>query len=87
MERIGIRELKARASEVLRSVREERATYQVTYRGEAIANIVPVEDAAPESETPEQWLAALDEIIDAISDAWPEGVSAQEAIDDVRRTL
>ena len=87
MERIGIRELKARASEVLRSVREEQASYEITYRGQAIAKIVPADDEPQPAETAEAWLDALDALAAEITESWPEGVSVEDAIADVRRAL
>jgi prevent-host-death family protein len=47
-EEIGIRELKSRASEVVRAVKEERARYVVTQRGKPVAVIVPMDAVLPE---------------------------------------
>lgn len=87
MKRIGIRELKTRASEVLRAVREERASYSITYRGEEVASLVPAGDEPTPAETPERWLEALDALAAEIAEAWPDGVDVRDAIADVRRTL
>ena len=46
--RIGVRELKNRATEILRQVRENRAEYVVTYYGRPVAVLLPVD---------ERWLA------------------------------
>jgi prevent-host-death family protein len=54
-EEIGIRELKSRASEVLRAVKEERAHYVVTQRGKPVAVIVPMDAVPPEKENDESW--------------------------------
>lgn len=57
--KVGVREFKQRASEILREVREAAVTYDVTYRGEVIASLVPV----PKQEkqlTAEEWTAAAD---------------------------
>jgi len=43
MSDIGIRELKAKASEIIRSVRERRARYLITYRGRPVAALIPLE--------------------------------------------
>jgi len=40
-EEIGILELREHASEVIRRVREERPTYDVTHRGKVVARLVP----------------------------------------------
>ena len=37
-QQVGIRELKNEASEIIRAVREERAEYVVTYRGQPAAS-------------------------------------------------
>jgi prevent-host-death family protein len=42
MKSVGVRELKAHATEILRHVREEGQTYEITYRGRAVARVVPV---------------------------------------------
>lgn len=48
MEEIGIRELKARASDVVRAVKEQRARYVITQRGVPVAVIIPVDAMLPE---------------------------------------
>jgi len=53
MEWVGIRELKARTSEVMRKLREERAEYVITYRGKPCAILLPVDE-----ETLEDYLLA-----------------------------
>ena len=42
MAEVGVRELKNRASEIIRAVREERVEYVITYRGKPVARLVPV---------------------------------------------
>ncbi len=61
MKRIGIRELKQRASEILREVRDKGASYEVTYRGEVIANLAPAQ-RQESSLTIEEWNAACDRL-------------------------
>ena len=43
MPEIGIRQLKNETSEILRAVREEGAEYVITYRGQPVAVLRPVE--------------------------------------------
>jgi prevent-host-death family protein len=43
MEKVGIRELRDHASEILRRVREEKAQYVVTYQGHLTALLVPLD--------------------------------------------
>jgi prevent-host-death family protein len=52
---IGIRELKARASEVVRAVKEERMRYVITQRGKPAAVIIPLDAAPAESSGSEVW--------------------------------
>ena len=87
MEVIGIRELKDHATQILRKVREEGAVYQVTYHGKVIARIVP-NDLSPisGSDLLASW-ADLDALAEEIGKHWPEGVSAVDAVRDVRRDL
>jgi prevent-host-death family protein len=64
----SVRDLKARASEMLRHVREERARYIITYRGKAVAVLAPLDHAATEAEGP------------AAGDAWDELVRLRAQI-------
>jgi prevent-host-death family protein len=43
MPRVGVRELKNRASEILRAVREEGAEYIITYQGRPSAVLLPID--------------------------------------------
>lgn len=54
-EEIGIRELKSRASEVVRAVKEERARYVVTQRGKPVAVIIPMDALLPEKKEDDGW--------------------------------
>lgn len=84
---IGVRELKQQISKILRRVREEGEIIEITYHGKIIARLVPVNP--PETATamtPAKW-ADLDQLSAEISAKWPEGVSAVDAVRDVRRDL
>jgi prevent-host-death family protein len=50
----SVYEAKKRLSEILRGVRERRETYVVTYHGEPIAEIRPIE-AAGADDVPARW--------------------------------
>jgi antitoxin (DNA-binding transcriptional repressor) of toxin-antitoxin stability system len=87
MEEIGVRELKDHATQILRKVREEGAEYHVTYHGKVIARIGPVISEELDSiERGDIW-AEWDALAEEISKHWPEGVSAVDAVRDVRREL
>lgn len=50
MPEIGIRQLKNDTSEILRSVREQGAEYVITYRGQPVAVLRPVEQPAQDAD-------------------------------------
>lgn len=54
-EEIGIRELKSRASEVVRAVKEQRARFIVTQRGIPVAAIIPMDAMLPEKKEEDGW--------------------------------
>lgn len=54
-EEIGIRELKSRASEVVRAVKEHRARYIVTQRGVPVAAIIPMDAMLPDKGDNDSW--------------------------------
>ncbi len=89
MKSVGVRALKANISELLREVNEEGESIEVTKHGQVIARLIPAHAAqgqALDRDANGAWtdLKALAQEISAI---WPQGVSAQDAINDVRRDL
>jgi prevent-host-death family protein len=85
---VGIRELKQQTSEILRRVREEGETIDVTYRGRVVARLVPV-DQSGTSDTRDFtaiW-ADMDRLAAEIGARWPEGLSAADALSEDRREL
>jgi prevent-host-death family protein len=83
-EEIGIRELKARASEVVRAVKEERARYVITQRGKPAAIIVPLDAAPPEKSAAEVWERLL-KIGEELGKGWQSEKSAVEILSEMRR--
>jgi len=49
MPKIGVRELKDQATGILRQVREHQARYVITYDGEPVAALVPLDEGWSES--------------------------------------
>ena len=47
MSSVGVRELKEQTSEIIRRVREDGETIDITYRGEVVATITPKQPIAP----------------------------------------
>jgi prevent-host-death family protein len=87
MMEVGIRELKQRASYILRQVREKKETIIITHRGRAVARLVPVEDQESKRAETMAVLAEADELARKIGAVWPRGVSAAEAVREQRREL
>ena len=86
METIGVRELRERASEVLRRVRDDGDVFEVSYRGRVIARLVPV--AQPETKNAlSNFNANWEKLAKAIGVHWPDGVSAVDAVREGRREL
>jgi len=83
-EEIGVRELKARASELVRTVKEERARYVITQRGKPAALIIPL-DAAPLEKTRDQVWESLIKIGEELSKGWKSDRSAVEILSEIRR--
>jgi prevent-host-death family protein len=84
MEEIGIRELKARASEVVRAVKERRARYVITRRGRPAALLVPL-DALPSQPDPREVWARLEQIREELGKGWQSEKSAVEILAEMRR--
>ena len=86
MDAIGVRDLKERASDILRQVREDGTAFEVTYHGRVIARLVPV--SAPRSNvSPDAFWAEWDELAKDIGAHWPPSVTAVEAVRAERRDL
>jgi prevent-host-death family protein len=84
-EEIGIRELKSRASEVVRAVKEERARYVVTQRGKPVAVIIPMDAIPPEKDSDDEVWERLMKIGEEISKGWHSEKSAVEILSEMRR--
>ena len=83
-EEIGIRELKSRASEVVRAVKEERARYIITQRGKPAAMIVPL-DAVPAKKSDDEAWERLMKIREELGKGWQSEKSAVEILSEMRR--
>ena len=83
-EEIGIRELKSRASEVVRAVKEQRARYVITQRGKPAALIIPLDAAPPVRSDDEVW-DRLTQLGEEISKSWQSEKSAVEILSEMRR--
>ena len=87
---VGVRELKARASEIVRNVRERRARYTITYRGKPVGVLIPLEQSAPEPPTGDGGSAATawDELVrlgEEIGRGWQSPSTGPELLSEMRR--
>ena len=88
MAEIGVRELKARASAVIRAVREKRAHYVITHRGRPVGLLVPLaEPMASEAtlrETEDVW-EELNRLGEEIGRGWKMPQTSAELLSGMRR--
>jgi prevent-host-death family protein len=87
---VGVRELKARASEIVRNVRDRRARYVITYRGSPVGVLVPLDEvrsATPVSDN-ESGTGAWDELTrlgEEIGRGWRSPLTSTELLSGMRR--
>lgn len=87
MATVGVRELKARASQLVRGVRERGVEVEVTYRSRVVARLVPVvARQSSDRRTARAW-SDLDRVAAEISTHWSRGRSAAEGVHNGRRRL
>lgn len=87
MPEAGVRELKNRATRIVREVRDRRARYVITYRGKPVALLAPLEAAtlaaqAPPSEEVWEELVRLGE---EIAKGWQSPLTTSELLSRMRR--
>lgn len=87
---IGVRDLKTRASEIIRDVRERRARYIITYRGRPVGLLMPLDEASSASlpAAAEPATAAWDELTrlgEEIGREWRSPLSSAELLSEMRR--
>ena len=85
--KVGISQLKRDASAILKRVRDHNAMFEVTYREETMARIVPLMSEEERLRLLESWWAGTDKLAEEISARWPKGVSAAETVREVRCQL
>ena len=70
---VGVRELKTHAARIMRHVRDARASYVLTHRGEAVGVILPLDPRQPAPAGPEDTGA---------DEAWQAFLRAGRKIED-----
>lgn len=86
--RIGVRDLKNRASELVREVHERDAEYIVTLRGQPVAVLKPLSDKNEQElkrVERQEALSRLDELAEQIASAWRSPKSAVKLLEEQRR--
>jgi prevent-host-death family protein len=86
--RIGVRDLKNRASELVREVHERDAEYIVTLRGQPVAVLKPLSDKNEQElkrAERQEALSKLDELAEEIARAWRSPKSAVKLLEEQRR--
>lgn len=79
MSAVGVLELKEHTDEIVRRVREDNESIDVTYQGEVVARLVPIRRPV-DLETINRIWEEEDRLAEEISKYWPAGVSAADAI-------
>jgi len=87
---VGVRELKARASEIIRNVRYRRTRYVITYRGRPVGLLMPLDETRVASLPPEgeSATAAWDELTrlgEEIGRGWRSSLTSAELLSEMRR--
>jgi antitoxin (DNA-binding transcriptional repressor) of toxin-antitoxin stability system len=87
---IGVRELKTRASEIIRDLREQRTRYVVTYRGRPVGLLLPLDEAGSPVQPVirEATTTAWDELArmgEEIGREWRSPLSSTELLSEMRR--
>jgi prevent-host-death family protein len=89
MTEIGVRDLKTKASEIVRAVREERAHYVITHRGHPVALLMPLEEPKFKGELDVKRADSVwDELIElgeAIDRTWQSPKTGVELLSEMRR--
>ncbi|MCA9858414.1 MAG: type II toxin-antitoxin system prevent-host-death family antitoxin [Thermomicrobiales bacterium] len=84
MSSVGVRELKEHASEIVRRVREDGETIDITYRGEIVATIVPKERPS-QQELDEFWKRQKRLIRDIAAHLGDEPIDVVALLEEERR--
>jgi len=88
MAQVGVRELKARASEIIRAVRDRRARYVITYRGRPVGLLLPLEETGEREGAvglgPDAW-EELTRLGEEIGQGWRSPLTSAELLAEMRR--
>jgi prevent-host-death family protein len=89
MRDVGVRELKTRASEIIREVRESRARYIITYRGRPVGILAPLDamsgDEVISGEGGSDAWEELTRLGEEIGKGWRSPLTSTELLSQMRR--
>ncbi len=85
MEKVGVRELKTHASEIVRRVREEHRSFELTYRGETIGKIIPSKPEVSRETAQKSW-HDWQSFFSEVSEEAVDDATLDETMDEIRRT-
>lgn len=86
MEKVGVRELKTHASESVRRVREEHQSFEITYRGEIVGQIVPSTQEVNREAARKSW-HDWQTFFSDVAEETVDGATLDETMFEVRRSL
>ena len=85
---VSVTELRTRASEIVRQVRERRARYVITYRGQPVGVLEPLDtatgDEAPRGREPAEVWAELTRLGEQIGRGWQSPLSSAQLLSQMR---
>jgi antitoxin (DNA-binding transcriptional repressor) of toxin-antitoxin stability system len=86
MTKVRIQDLETQAAEIVRRLRDEHETFDLTYQGETVGKIVPTVPKPDPQAIAQSW-AEWQEIIASIAAHRIDDVSAEETMHEIRRDL
>mgnify|MGYP003621888259 FL=1 len=84
---VGIRELKANTSEIVRRVREQGEVIDITHHGEVVARLIPASSTTGKTDEIAALLAEMDRLAEEVTAEWTGTRSAVDAVRESKREL
>lgn len=92
MTMIGVRELRQQTSELLRKLKGEKAEYIITYQGQPVALLLPLDTEAVEQAivqvgkrgAAQSWNIYA-QVAERVRLSWSAGTDTQALLDEIRR--
>jgi len=87
---VGVRDLKAHASEIIRNVRDRRTRYVITYRGRPVGLLMPLHETGRvslplENESATATWDELTRLGEEIGRGWRSPLTSAELLSEMRR--